>query len=188
MDLGRCPRCARPYSASEVLGFGVLRSRTAHAGGPWMEFECPDCACLIRLVPHGSGRYAPPGEPPPASVPEADRRPPWVVDGNRRQAATAAPPRGGPEPEADPAPDPEPEAAESPDPEPDVGEAPMGPVEALELLGCRPTAGTAEIEQAFRDRSLTCHPDKVAHLDRDFQVLAEEKFKRLRRALDILSS
>jgi len=180
MDPGRCPRCTRPYSASEVLGFGVLRSRTASAGGPRMEFECPECGRLIRLIPHGSGRYAPPGEPPPASVPEAERRPPWAVDGDRRQTVTEAPPR----------PEPEPEPVEIPEaqPKPDAGEAPLGPVEALALLGCKPSAGGAEIEQAFRERSLTCHPDKVAHLDREFQELAEKKFKRLRRALDILTS
>jgi len=64
----------------------------------------------------------------------------------------------------------------------------MGPTEALALLGCKPTAGTEEIERAFRERSLMCHPDKVAHLDEDFQVLAESKFKRLRKAFEILTS
>jgi len=102
------------------------------------------------------------------------------VDGDRRQTVTEAPPR----------PEPEPEPVEIPEaqPKPDAGEAPLGPVEALALLGCKPSAGGAEIEQAFRERSLTCHPDKVAHLDREFQELAEKKFKRLRRALDILTS
>ena len=44
-----------------------------------------------------------------------------------------------------------------------------------------------EGEQAFRERSLTCHPDKVAHLDPEFQQLAEEKFKRLLQAYDLLA-
>ena len=55
-------------------------------------------------------------------------------------------------------------------------------------LGVAPTADQAEIEKAFRERSLTCHPDKVAHLDREFQALAEEKFKRLREAYELLTA
>jgi len=64
----------------------------------------------------------------------------------------------------------------------------MGPAEALELLGIRASAEASEIDRAFRELSLTCHPDKVAHLDMDFQDLAERKFKRLLRAYEILSS
>ena len=36
---------------------------------------------------------------------------------------------------------------------------------ALELLGVGPSASHEEIRRAFRARSKTCHPDKVAHLD-----------------------
>jgi curved DNA-binding protein CbpA len=51
-----------------------------------------------------------------------------------------------------------------------------------------PTADRDTIERAYRERSLKCHPDKVAHLDGEFQALAEEKFKRLREAYEILVS
>jgi DnaJ like chaperone protein len=58
---------------------------------------------------------------------------------------------------------------------------------ALELLGVGPTAARREIERAFREKSRRCHPDKVAHLDPEFQALAERKFKRLKSAYDLLA-
>lgn len=59
---------------------------------------------------------------------------------------------------------------------------------ALEILDLSPTSRHEDIEQAYREKSRTCHPDKVAHLDSDFQTLAEQKFKRLRQAYEILTS
>ena len=181
MEIGRCPRCQHPYTASEVVGFGILRPRAASAGGPRMEYACTQCGHKIHLIPHGGGRYAPPGEPPPQAVPEAARRPPWVTGGTEAPPrATQTPPRAAPEP----GPEPEEPTRIDLEPEPEVA---MGPAEALQLLGVAATASTSEIEQAFREKSLTCHPDKVAHLDPDFQALAEQKFKRLRQALAILT-
>jgi curved DNA-binding protein CbpA len=63
----------------------------------------------------------------------------------------------------------------------------VDPAEALGLLGVLPTATRAEVEQAFRARSLACHPDKVAHLDADFQALADRKFRRLLEAFRLLT-
>jgi len=58
--------------------------------------------------------------------------------------------------------------------------------EAREVLGVPPDAGRAAVEAAYRERALTCHPDKVAHLDADFVRLAEWKFRRLQAARDVL--
>ena len=60
--------------------------------------------------------------------------------------------------------------------------------QAMELLGVGPGASAEEIRHAFRERSKTCHPDKVAHLDEDFQALAHTKFQRLRAAFELLVS
>lgn len=180
MELGRCPACALPYSPADVAGFGILRARKASAGGPRVEYTCPECDHVISLVAHGDGRYALPGEPVPPAVPLQERRPPWVA------AERPAKPARSPAPEEE-------EAAPAPQPpdaprEAEVEETPMDVVEALAVLGCSPLADQEEIERAFRDRSRTCHPDKVAHLDPDFQNLAERKFKRLREAYDLLLS
>ena len=190
MELGLCPRCATPYSSSDVTGLGILRGRSARRGGPRVEYACQACGHRIQLIPHGEGRYAPPGQPPPAKVPRSERIPPWMRDRRGRAAPRdEAPPRAEPAAEPPPhrapadGPPPEPEPQRVPEPE---LEAPLGPVEALALLGVAPGADRAEIERAFRERSLTCHPDKVAHLDEDFQALAEAKFRRLQRALDLL--
>lgn len=59
---------------------------------------------------------------------------------------------------------------------------------ALEVLGVSPAADRATIDRAFRERSLACHPDKVAHLDHDFQALAERKFRELKRAHELLTT
>jgi hypothetical protein len=171
MSTGRCPRCQRLYTAGEVAGLGILRPRPERQGGPLVEFACPGCDRVLRLVPHGEGRYAPPGEPAPEPVPPADRRPPWIDEG----AGAEAPP---------PSP-----VAEEPVVEIEVDEeAVLTPAEALEVLGLEPTADPAEIERAYRQRSMACHPDKVAHLDAEFQALAERKFRRVRAAYELLRS
>lgn len=183
MDLLRCPRCARPSTAGEVTGLGILRSRLESQGGPIMEFACPECGYRMRLIPHGLGRYAFPGNPPPPAVPEEERMPPWVRPG--RAAPPPEPPP--PAPRAPAREPPEPPVVEIHPPEPALDEPLTLPV-ALEILGVGPGAGREEIERAFRERSRTCHPDKVAHLDPEFQALAERKFKRLRSAYELLLS
>ena len=184
MEIGRCPRCATPYSSAEVTGFGVLRGRSARQGGPRVEYACQGCGALIRLIAHGGGRYAPPGQPPPASVPANDRTVPWMREERRRERP----------PNTAHVPPPEPEAPEPPEPEeplrvppPPAEDEPLGPADALALLGVDAAADKAAIERAFRERSLTCHPDKVAHLDPEFQELAERKFRRLQQAFDLLT-
>jgi curved DNA-binding protein CbpA len=62
----------------------------------------------------------------------------------------------------------------------------MSVARALEILGVEATAGQREIARAYRRRSRTCHPDKVAHLDADFQALADRKFRELKAAFDLL--
>jgi hypothetical protein len=162
--------------------------------------ECPGCKTLLVFVPHGNGRYAPPGEPPPPPPSDEDRRLPWrrpslpseavpvagaapsTVPGPSapagRSAAAAQPP---PSPAA---PTPVARAAPARPADPD---APVeDPIEALALLGVSPSADAGTIEAAFRERALQCHPDKVAHLDADIQALARRKFRRLQEARDLL--
>lgn len=147
-----------------------------------MEFTCPRCAHRLRLIPYGQGRYALPGEPPPPPVPPTERSPPWVgPEGKAEAERVAAPP---------PPPPPPPRAAPEPPPQAPAGEEEEPPLtveDALSLLGVGPTAERGELEKAFRRKSRLCHPDKVAHLDGEFQVLAERKFKRLKGAFDLLT-
>lgn len=181
-ESGQCPACARPFTAAEVAGYGILRARSARAGGPIMEYPCQGCGRRMRLIPHGDGRYALPGQPPPPPVPEEHRRPPWAKE--------SAPPRARqpkrPARPTPPEPPPEPIEVEVEAPAVEAPEAPLSVTEALELLGVGPEAEAPELERAFRRRSKTCHPDKVAHLDPEFQALAEQKFKRLQAALELL--
>lgn len=187
MDLGTCPACHRPYTAADVAGLGILRARPAPQGGPVVEYRCAGCGRVIVLVPHGEGRYAPPGAPPPSTVPVEARRPAWVDrDGQPRRRPAPAPPTQPPATgPAAPAPPRSPGPEVPPAPPADAERAPTL-WEALELLRVAPTASREELERAYRTRSLGCHPDKVAHLDPEFQALAERKFKRLRAAYELL--
>lgn len=189
-ETGQCPSCARPFTAAEIAGYGILRSRSAREGGPIMEYPCQGCGRRIRLIPHGDGRYALPGQPPPPAVPAQERQPPWA---RPRRPRPEAPVQEAPPPEPTP-PDPDPVEVEvevePPTPEPEVPavpeDVPITITEALEVLGVGPEADARELEQAFHTRSKTCHPDKVAHLDAEFQQLAERKFKRLQAAYALL--
>ncbi len=211
METGVCPACARPYTSGEVTGLGILRSRPEARGGPYVEFSCPGCGRQILLIPHGEGRFAPPGAPPPETVPADQRRVPWA--GRREARRRPGTPAAGPAPE-DSAPEPvvlHPPPAAKPPPSPGSGppaspartagpeervsggvsgtgaaDPPMTVSEAIGILGVPLTADRKEIEKAFRERSLACHPDKVAHLDAEFQALAERKFRRLRQAFGML--
>lgn len=193
MELGVCPRCGTPYTASDVVGLGILRARPASDGGPRLEYRCAGCRRVIVLVPHGDGRYAPPGSAPPPAVPEEARRPTWVGAGSARGGPREGAPTAGPPPvasarEREPRPPPgsgSPPSSAPPAPEPSTS-GPLSALEACTILGVGPSASRADLERAFRSRSLACHPDKVAHLDPEFVALAESKFKRLLEAYRLL--
>lgn len=169
---------------------GILRARPASQGGPHIDFPCPECRTVNRLVPHGNGRYAPPGQPPPPPPSEHERRIPWRKSAPATGPASpetaepsAVPPAGGTAtapagPPEDPAP---PEAAGEV-----IDASPMDVTTAAGLLGIRSDAPAAEVERMFRERALLCHPDKVSHLDPDFVALAERKFRQLQDARDLL--
>ncbi len=183
MEQGQCGRCGTPYGPADLAGVGILRPRPEGRGGPFLEYACPGCGRVMRFIPHGEGRYARPGEPPPAQVPPEERTPAWV----RARRGAAGDEGPGPEGAADgPA-----QERVRPPRRPRAAPAGEGAVrrlaEALALLGVGAGASEEEIRAAFRERSLTCHPDKVAHLDAEIQDAARRKFERLREALALLT-
>lgn len=56
------------------------------------------------------------------------------------------------------------------------------------VLGVPPGADQAAIRAAYRRLAAQYHPDKVAHLGPDFQLLAEKKFKAIQAAYETLRS
>jgi hypothetical protein len=187
MEIGCCPSCARPFTSSEVVGLGILRTRPESQGGPYVEYSCPSCERRMVLVPHGQGRYAFPGTPPPPPVPDAERRPSWVTAPPARKPEPAAPASSQPPHQGSPPPRPSAPPPWSPPPSIPREDEAVTLSEALQLLGIPPTASREEIDGAFRVRSLQCHPDKVAHLDPDLQALADRKFRRLLSAYEMLT-
>jgi DnaJ like chaperone protein len=57
-----------------------------------------------------------------------------------------------------------------------------------EILGVPSSATQKEIRKAYRNLANQYHPDKVAHLGEEFQVLAEQRFKEIQEAYDKLKS
>jgi hypothetical protein len=52
----------------------------------------------------------------------------------------------------------------------------------FEVLGIEPTSDKEKIKQAYRSLVIRYHPDKVAHLGKEFQELAEIRFKEIQQA------
>ncbi len=56
-----------------------------------------------------------------------------------------------------------------------------------DVLEIKPDASQSEIRRAYRTLANKYHPDKSAHLGPEFQALAEEKFKEIQQAYDVLT-
>lgn len=62
------------------------------------------------------------------------------------------------------------------------------PQDPYAILGIAPGATQAEIKAAYRRLIVQYHPDKVQHLGKDFQELAEARFKAIQQAYNQLKS
>ncbi|MCB2148393.1 MAG: DnaJ domain-containing protein [Deltaproteobacteria bacterium] len=56
------------------------------------------------------------------------------------------------------------------------------------ILGLAPGASKVEIKSAYRRLAAQYHPDKVQHLGKEFQIMAEARFKEIQQAYDELNS
>ncbi|MGD9330868.1 MAG: DnaJ domain-containing protein [Desulfobacterales bacterium] len=54
------------------------------------------------------------------------------------------------------------------------------------ILGLEPGASQEDIQSAYRRLAARYHPDKLAHLGDEFQLLAEQKFKTIQAAYETL--
>ncbi|MGD8242977.1 MAG: DnaJ domain-containing protein [Desulfobacterales bacterium] len=54
------------------------------------------------------------------------------------------------------------------------------------VLGVEPDASQEDIRRAYRRLAAQYHPDKVAHLGNDLRHLAEQKFKAIQAAYEVL--
>ncbi len=55
-----------------------------------------------------------------------------------------------------------------------------------DILGLDPSATQDEIKTAYRELANKYHPDKVAHLGKELQDLADQRFKQIQDAYDQL--
>ena len=106
---------------------------------------------------------------------------------DREQAPTPRPSPKAPPPRPSPKPRTPPPGPPAPPQAPPDHSLPATAEEARGILGVGIRATRKDLDAAYRRGSRRCHPDLVAHLDRDFQDLAHRKFLRLKRAHEILT-
>ncbi|MCP4368916.1 MAG: J domain-containing protein [Deltaproteobacteria bacterium] len=56
----------------------------------------------------------------------------------------------------------------------------------FEVLGIENDASQEKIKEAYRKMANKYHPDKVLHLGKEFQEIAEKRFKEVQKAYEIL--
>jgi DnaJ like chaperone protein len=56
----------------------------------------------------------------------------------------------------------------------------------FEILGIERDASQEMIKKAYREMANKYHPDKVGHLGKEFQEVAEKRFKEVQQAYEIL--
>ena len=57
---------------------------------------------------------------------------------------------------------------------------------AYSILEIDPSSTNEEVKKAYRKMALKYHPDKVSHLGEDFRNSADEKFKKVNEAYEII--
>jgi DnaJ-domain-containing protein 1 len=56
----------------------------------------------------------------------------------------------------------------------------------FEVLGIEKDASKDKIKEAYRKMANKYHPDKVVHLGKEFQEIAEKRFKEIQKAYEML--
>jgi hypothetical protein len=74
------------------------------------------------------------------------------------------------------------------DPRPEDLTADFSTMDPYTLLEVSPRASLEEIKTAYRRAVARYHPDKVAHLGKEFQELAHKKLLAIQQAFEILQS
>ena len=199
-----CWFCGDLIEIAQIESHGILTPRDPARGGPFYRLRCEGCGRLILCERSDAGAYlcSPPEITPLVDVffacfdrdlaLDLDRKREWFEENaglrDRFFAGLVEPVflgSAGEERRASRA------KGKKRARRPDGGEKtrPGEPAEVFDpykVLGLREGATREEFIKAFRELAKKYHPDRFAHLDEEFQVLAHRKFLRLRRAYDVL--
>ena len=207
-----CWFCGESITPDEILADGFLSPRAANSGGPLRILACPGCGHVVGaernaagdflLVPVEdlglSGRIASLFDPPRTMLrahakawfrANAKLRREFHASPPRPREASRPPPRertSRPSAQRDEPPGSRDRESQSHNDSRTKKRSPAPPAiaELYGRLDLEPGADAEAVAKAFRRLSKRCHPDKVAHLDEEFQALAHRKFLALQEAYD----
>jgi DnaJ-domain-containing protein 1 len=200
-----CWFCDQDIDDALIESEGCLVPRHSRDGGPLRVFTCPNCgtengaerngagASLLVPIVHLGFQGAIDGLfDRHESVLQAHARAWFLKNVEVRSAFHGTPAAPWPGTESPPRRDPEPAPTEpeKPEAEPTPPRPATRDFDALlahyATLELSLDASEDDVQAAYRRLSQKCHPDKVAHLDEDFQALADRKFRRLKLAYEAI--
>ncbi|MBN1418826.1 MAG: J domain-containing protein [Planctomycetes bacterium] len=206
-DWLRCWSCGGRIEARLIRRDGMLRARENRDGGPFYNYDCPQCGAENTCERTCRGRFF--ASPPDRvtildyllekiwpGAPESflrmiswyreneeKRRYFFEADGDYRYSGLRARLfRAQPEPGRTE----EPPPREPPPRRPPPRRPPPRPTIAspYEILGVAPGASAEEIKRAFHRLIKRAHPDKMRHLGPDVEARATQRFKELLEAYE----
>lgn len=184
-------------SATDWIGSRSERGQRKRAQGWWQahEVDVERFQHLASKNPRRRARASPQQRARSARAPAADPGP-----SHRRRRTSPPPPESGPthdesSPHGATSGEPSRKASTRAGPSKKTGSStgrkraessPAAPDSPHGILGVPLDADLDTVRRAYRAAVKKCHPDRVAHLDAEFQELAHRKVKALRRAYDAL--
>jgi len=193
----RCWHCEAEVLEDAIEYESVLVPRTAERGGPLYLYRCAGCGVdsVVERNAAGERLLSPPhlagvrSSTVRGKAVWAARK--WAAEhrDERREFLSrpgpARPEIEPPPPGREPPPPPESDPEEAPPPGVDLSDA-STVLEAYAVLGLPLSAKADDVKRRYRQLSKRCHPDLVAEMDDEIRRVAEERFREITEAYELI--